>query len=103
MSDLSLQVFAETVTVNPWLSAAPASVVLQLIALVRLRGVFHSLNLILAAMALAVYALAVAAYVLAPGNVWLLMLQLAGPPVLVLTVGILIMGLLVSPNPSRAQ
>ena len=99
MSHLNLQAF-EVLTLHPWLSAAPVSVVLQFVALVRLRGVLQSVSLILTAITLAACALAVAAYMFDPGNLWSLLLQLAGPPVLVLTAGILVMGLLLGrPDP----
>jgi hypothetical protein len=96
--DSSLQAVSEAIIHQPWLSAATASVVLQFIALVRLRGILRSLSLILAVVTGSVGALVVTAYVLDPGNLWQLLLHLATPPVFVSTAGLLVMGLLVGPT-----
>lgn len=99
--DSSIQAVSEAIALQPWLSAAPASVVLQFIALVRLRGVLRSLSLILAVVTGTVGALVVTAYALDPGNLWQLLLHLATPPVFVLTAGVTVMGLLVGPTTPR--
>ena len=83
----------EAIILQPWWGAAPASLVLQVVALFRLRGLLRSLSVILAVMTGAVAGLVFAAYLWDPGNLWQLLLILATPPVFVLTTGVLLMGL----------
>lgn len=92
MSEASLKIVADFVILEPWLSAAPASIVLQLVALARLKGSLHSLCVILAVITGAVFGVAGAAYAWDPGNLWQLLLIMSTPPLLVLTVGLLLMG-----------
>lgn len=94
MSEASLQAVADLVILKPWLGAAPASVVLQVMALARLKGALHSLCVILAVITGAVFGVAGAAYSLDPGNLWQLLLIMSTPPLLVLSVGLLVMGAL---------
>ncbi len=101
MSDPSVLAITEAVALQPWLTAAPASIMLQLVALVRLRGAMRAISIVLAVMTGALCALAVAAYTMDPGNLWQIMLIMASPPVLVLTVGTLIMGLILNPRPAH--
>ena len=96
--DLNVQAVSEAIFMQPWLGAAPASVLLQVVALVRLKGTLRSVALILAVTTGAVGSLAVAAYHLDPGNLWQLLLMLASPPILVLTAGVLLIGLTVRPR-----
>ena len=99
MTDTSLLEMSEAFIRQPWLGAAPASVVLQIVALVRLKGLLRSLSLILGVITGAVLGLAVAASLLDPGTLWQLFIRLATPPILVLTTGLLLMGLVVRPRP----
>ncbi len=46
--DLNVQAVSEAIFMQPWLGAAPASVLLQVVALVRLKGTLRSVALILA-------------------------------------------------------
>ena len=101
--DASLQAVSEAIFMEPWLGAAPASVLLQAVALVRLKGTLRGISLILAVITGAVGGLALAAYQLAPGNLWELLLMLASPPMLVLTAGVLLMGLVVLPRTPPAS
>ena len=101
MSDPNVLAITEAVALQPWLTAAPASIMLQLVALVRLRGAMRAISIVLAVMTGALCALAVAAYAMDPGNLWQIMLLMASPPVLVLTVGTLIMGLILNPRPTH--
>ena len=89
---------SEAIILHPWLAAAPASVGLQIVALIQLKGMLRSLSIILAVITGAVVGLAVAAYLLDPGNLWQLLLLLAAPPMLVLTTGLLLMGLVIRPR-----
>ena len=98
MSDPSVLALTEAVTLQPWLAAAPASVVLQFVSLIRLKGVMRGISIILAAVTGALCALAAAAYAMDPGNLWQIMILMAAPPVLVLTVGTLLMGLILNPQ-----
>ena len=99
MTDMSLLEVFEALIFQPWLGAAPASVLLQIVALVRLKGILRSLSIILTVITGAVLGLAVAAYFLDPGNLWQLFITMAAPPMLVLTTGILLMGLVAPPRP----
>ena len=96
--DLSPQAVSDVIISQPWFAAAPASVLLQVVALVRLRGPLRSVALILAVTTGTVGSLTVAAYHLDPGNLWQLLLMLASPPMLVLTAGVLLIGLMVRPR-----
>ena len=98
-TDTSLLELFEAFILQPWLGAAPASVLLQIVALVRLKGILRGLSIILAVITGAVLGLAVAAYFLDPGNLWQLFVTMAAPPMLVLTTGILLMGLVAPPRP----
>ena len=89
---------SEAIILHPWLAAAPASVGLQFVALIQLKGMLRSLSIILAVITGAVVGLAVAAYLLDPGNLWQLLLLLAAPPILVLTTGLLLRGLVIRPR-----
>lgn len=102
MTDLSLLALAETVALHPMLMAAPASIALQLVGIVWLRGILQSLSLILALVTVTICALAIGAYVYDPRNLWQLVLLLPGPPLFVLTAGVLIMGLIISSRPRRS-
>ena len=99
MTETSLLEVSEAIMLHPLLCAAPASVGLQIVALIRLEGMLRSLTIILAVITGAVGGLAVAAYLLDPGNMWQLLLMMASPPMLVLTTGVLLMGLVVRPRP----
>ena len=101
MSEVTLGAVTDLVILKPWLGAAPASIVLQLVGLGRLRGALRSLCVVLAVITGAVFGVAGAAYALDPGNLWQLMLIMGTPPLLVLTVGLLLMGA-VSPKPITA-
>jgi Na+-driven multidrug efflux pump len=101
MSDPSMLAIAEAVSLEPWLTAAPASVVLQMVSVARLRGAMRGISIILACMTGVLCALAVAAYAMDPGNLWQIVLLMTARPVLVLTVGTLLMGLIL--NPRRSQ
>ena len=101
MSDPSVLAIAEAITLEPWLTAAPASVVLQVFSMARLRGAMRGISIILACMTGVLCALAVAAYAMDPWNLWQIVLLMTARPVLVLTVGTLLMGLIL--NPRRAQ
>ena len=92
MTDVTLEAVADLVILKPWLSAAPASIVLQLVALARLKGALHSICVILAVITGAVFGIAGAAYAMDPGNLWQLLLIMGAPPLLVLTMGLLLMG-----------
>lgn len=92
MNDASLQAVADMVILQPWLGAAPASVFLQFVALFRLKGALHSICVVLAVITGAVFGVAGAAYAMDPGNLWQLLLIMGTPPLLVLTVGLLLMG-----------
>ena len=59
--DTSLLDVSEAVILQPWLAAAPASLVLQAVALVWLKGILRGLTIILAVTTAAVCGLAVAA------------------------------------------
>lgn len=97
--EVSLHAASEVILAQPWFAAAPASVLLQLVALARLRGRLRSVAFILAVTTVAVASLAAAAYQWDPGNLWQLLLMLASPPMLVLTVGVLLMEFVVRPGP----
>ena len=86
-TDTSLLELFEAFILQPWLGAAPASVLLQIVALVRLKGILRGLSSILAVITGAVLGLAVEAYFLDPGNLWQLFVTMAAPPMLVLTTG----------------
>ena len=105
MTETTLMQVSEAIILHPWLAAAPASIGLQVVALIRLRGALRSLSIILTVITGAVVGLAAAAYFLDPGNLWQLLLILATPPMLVLTMGVLLMGLVVGPRaePLRAS
>ena len=106
MTESSVLAVSEAIFLQPWMGAAPASVLLQVIALTRLRGVLRSISIVLAVVTSAVGGLTVAAYQLDPGNLWQLLLTLATPPMLILTIGVLLMGLFVSapqPSPSYSR
>ena len=92
MTDIFPEAVADLLILKPWLGAAPASVVLQLVALVRLKGALHSICVFLAVITGAVFGVAAAAYALDPGNLWQLLLIMGAPPLLVLSVGLLLMG-----------
>ena len=92
MTDVSPEAVADLLILKPWLGAAPASVVVQLVALARLKGALHSICVILAVITGAVFGVAAAAYALDPGNLWQLLLIIGAPPLLVLSVGLLLMG-----------
>ena len=100
---MSLHEIAESVSRHPWLIAAPVSLVLQISALIWLRGALQSLCWILAAVTGAICAFAVAAYILDPRNLWQLVLLMGGPPLFVLTCGVLVMRLVTGPRPSRTE
>jgi hypothetical protein len=99
MTETGLLDVSQAIILQPWLGAAPASVVLQMVAIIRLKGTLRSLSIILAVITGAVGGLAMAAYLFDPGNLWQLFLILATPPVLVLTTGVLLMGLMVRSRP----
>ena len=101
MSDPSVLAITEAITLQPWLTAAPASVALQLVALARLRGVTRAISIILAVITGVVCALAVVAYAMDPGNLWQLLILMAAPPVFVLTLGTLVMGLILNPRSNQ--
>ena len=101
MMESSLLAVSEAIVVQPWVGVAPASVLLQIIGLVRLKGLLRSICVILAVITGAVAGLAFEAYQLDPGNLWQLLLLLASPPLLVLTTGLLLIGLLVRPRMGR--
>ena len=92
MSEASFQTLTDLVILQPWLTAAPASVALQFVALFRLKGALHSLCVVLAVITGAVFGVAGAAYAFDPGNLWQLLLIMGSPPLLVLTIGLLLMG-----------
>ena len=97
MSVASIQAVADIVILQPWLGAAPGSIILQFFALFRLKGALHSICVVLAVITGAVFGVAGAAYALDPGNLWQLLLIMSTPPLLVLTVGgLLLMGLVAS-------
>lgn len=96
MGEANLQAVADLVILKPWLGAAPASVVLQMVALARLKGALHSLCVVLAVITGAVFGVSGAAYSMDPGNLWQLLLIMRTPPLLVLTVGLLLMGAVAS-------
>ena len=96
MSDVSVQAITDIVLLKPWLGAAPASVFLQAIALIRLRGALHSLSIMLSLVTGAVFGMAGAAFYMDPGNMWQILLVMGTPPLFVLTVGLLLMGLVAS-------
>ena len=93
MSEVSVQAITDIVLLKPWLGAAPASVFLQAVALIRLRGALHSLSVMLSVVTGAVFGVAGAAFYMDPGNMWQILLIMGTPPLLVLTVGLLLMGL----------
>ena len=68
MTDTSLLEISEAIILQPLLGAAPASVLLQIVALVRLRGVLRSLSIVLSVITGAVVGLTVTAYFLDPGH-----------------------------------
>ena len=98
MSDPTMLAITEAVALEPWLTAAPASVVLQMFSVARLRGAMRGISIILACMTGVLCALAVAAYAMDPGNLWQIVLLMTARPVLVLTVGTLLMGLILTPR-----
>ena len=91
MSEVSVQAITDIVLLKPWLGAAPASVFLQAIALIRLKGALHSLSVMLTVITGAVFGVAGAAFYMDPGNMWQILLIMGTPPLLVLTVGLLLM------------
>ena len=99
MSDPSVLAITEAIALQPWITAAPASIVLQLVALIRLRGAMRAISIVLVVITGAVCALAVVAFAMDPGNLWQLLLLMSAPPVFVLTVGTLVMGLILNPRP----
>ena len=103
MSDPSVLAIAEAITLEPWLTAAPASVVLQVFSMARLRGAMRGISIILACMTGVLCTLAVAAYAMDPGNLWQIVLLMTARPVLVLTVGTLLMGLILNPRYAQQQ
>ena len=103
MTDTNLSAIAEAVILQPWLAAVPASVVLQLVALVWLKGVGRAISAVLTVVTATVCGLVASAYTMEPGNLWQLLLHLAGPPLFVLTSGTLLMGLVLSPRTFRKR
>ena len=99
MSEQQVAAVAEAMALQPWLAAAPMSLVLQYVALLKQRGVLRAISVILAVVTGVVCTLAVAALVLDPGNLWQLVLGMASPPIFVFTVGTLLMGLIVAKRP----
>ena len=99
-AELSLDLATQAL-LQPWLVGAPAIVLLQVVALVRLRGAARSLVVVLGVVTGAILGLVVAAYALDPGNLWELLLRLSTPPLFVLTVGVLVIGLIVGPGRSH--
>ena len=98
---MDFQAISEAIVLHPWLAAAPLSVLLQIVALIWLKGILRSINVILAAIMGAVIGLAVVAHIFDPGNLWQLLLMLAAPPLLVLTTGSLLIGIVVRPILAR--
>ena len=98
---MDFQAISEAIVLHPWLAAAPLSVLLQIVALIWLKGILRSINVILAAITGAVIGLAVVAHIFDPGNLWQLLLMLAAPPLLVLTTGSLLIGIVVRPILAR--
>ena len=96
LKEMQLHAVAEMILLRPWLSATPACVLLQVVALSQLRGALRSISIILTVVTTAFVGLAGAAYAMDPGNLWQLFLIMGTPPLLVVTVGILLMGAVVS-------
>ncbi len=90
-----MHAIAEMILLRPWLSSTPVCVVLQVFALAQLKGALRSISLILTVVTGAFVGLAGAAYAMDPGNLWQLFLIMGTPPLLVVTVGILLMGAVV--------
>ena len=99
MNEVSLAAISEAVAYQPLLGAAPASVLLQIVALIRLSGILRNISVVLTVITGAVVAFAVSAYLFDPGNLWEILLILAAPPILVLTLGIILIGCVVRPRP----
>ena len=88
MSEVSVQAITDIVLLKPWLGAAPVSVLLQVVALIRLKGALHSLMVMLTVITGAVFGVAGAAFYMTPGNMWQILLIMGTPPLLVVTVGL---------------
>ena len=76
------------------LIAIPVYIVLQLVAIARLRGALRMMSLGIAVFMAAVLGLTIDAYV-GRSNVWLIFLVLAGPPAVALTTALLGIGYVV--------
>ncbi len=95
--DLNTQAITEMVILQPWATSAPASVLLQVIAVVRLKGLLRSLTVMVVVVTAAVFGLAFAAYSFDHGNLWELVLIMGTPPLFVVTIGLLLMGAVAGP------
>ena len=92
LRELQLHAVAEMILLRPWLASTPACVLLQVLALIRLKGALRSITIIFTVITGAVVALAGAAYAWDPGNLWQIFLILGTPPMLVMTLGLLVVG-----------
>ena len=82
-------------TVDAWMIAAAAYPVFQTLALTRLRGALRSVSVVLMVVMIAVVGVSASAFYLEPSNMWQIILMLAFPPAVVLTAGLLAIGLVV--------
>ena len=101
MSDPNVLAITEAVTLQPWLTAGTGQHHAAAGCPGPAQGAMRAISIVLAVMTGALCAVAVAAYAMDPGNLWQIMLLMASPPVLVLTVGTLIMGLILNPRPAH--
>ena len=95
LREMQLQAVAEMILLRPWLASTPARVLLQMVALVQLRGGLRSISIILTVTTAAFMGLAGAAYAWDSGNLWQLFLIMGTPPLLVVTLGVLLLGAVV--------
>ena len=83
-------------TLDTWMVAAVSYPVFQTLALTRLRGALRSVSVILMVVMIAVLGVSGAAFYFEPSNMWQIILMLALPPAVVLTAGLLALGLVVN-------
>ncbi len=80
------------IPVPTWMIGVAVYPVLQVVALVRLRGTLRGMSVILTVVMVVVAGLSIATYAMDPSSLWQMSLRLATPPALVLTAGLLAIG-----------